>query len=102
VISLLLLALLAPPAWAELGRLFHTARERAALDGARARNVVEAPQAPASANAPQTYQGYVKRSDGFTQHWIDGKAGARPVAGLKPGQRRVDGRVLEAYAPPAE
>jgi hypothetical protein len=98
-----LLAALALPASAELtGRLFHTAQERAALDGARVRNVVEAPLAPVSADAPQSYQGYVKRSDGFTQHWVNDNASARPVAGLKPGQRRVDGQVLEAYAPPAE
>lgn len=95
--ALPLLVMCAAPAHADLGRLFHTPAERAALDNARVRNVVEAPRLPAAAILPQAYQGYVKRSDGFSQHWVDGSPAGDAAPGLKPGQRRVDGQVRESY-----
>jgi hypothetical protein len=65
------------PAGAEsLGRLFHSAAERSALDSMRKAKLQ--PQKPAAPRPPepQTAQldGYVLRSDGRSTLWVNGSA----------------------------
>lgn len=91
-------AIAAPPA--DPGYLFYTPAQRTQLEQARARNITtQRVGAPASEPAPLRYDGTVIRSDGRTTHWIDGRPQAAPggAAGLKPGQVRTDGRILEPY-----
>jgi hypothetical protein len=95
-------ASLAAPA--ELGRLFYTPAQRAQLESARAHTVTHGAhpsQAPSPDRAapPLRFDGVVTRSDGKSTRWVDGKAqlGASGLAGLKPGQIRLDGRVVEPY-----
>jgi hypothetical protein len=131
-LCLLLLALSAAPVWAAdagLGRLFFTPTERQALEEARRRNIraevqatAEKPARPPIRNV--TVSGLVRRSDGESTVWVNGKPvdGAtadglkvRVTAGqgtvivhepekgntvrLKVGQRAdiVTGRVEEGY-----
>lgn len=78
------LALLAVPtaqsAEPQLGRLFHTPSERAALEDARRRNIraeeraVEATKQPRPPRARVvTVNGVVQRSDGEAYAWVNGK-----------------------------
>lgn len=71
----LLLALMpaGPAAAQELGRLFFTPEQRAALDARRAARL---PDTPAAAVASPTTRvdGYVKRSSGKSTVWVDGDA----------------------------
>lgn len=85
-LPLLLLALTCGSALADaqLGRLFFTPAERKALEDARRRNVraeLEAEEAASRPKAPRprsvTVQGVVRRSDGESTVWINGK----PVEG---------------------
>jgi hypothetical protein len=59
-----------------LGRLFHSAAERSALDSVRKAKLQ--PQKPAAPrpSEPQTVQldGYVARSDGKSTIWVNGSA----------------------------
>jgi hypothetical protein len=95
-------ASLAAPA--ELGRLFYTPAQRAQLEAARPHSVTQdsrpsqAPR-PDSTPAPLRFDGVITRSDGASTRWVDGKAqlGTSGIAGLKPGQVRVDGKVYEPY-----
>jgi len=71
----LLLALLpaGPAAAQELGRLFFTPEQRAALDARRAARLPDKPAA--AAESPTTrVDGYVKRSSGKSTVWVDGEA----------------------------
>ena len=71
----LLLALLSagPTAAQELGRLFFTPEQRAALDARRAARLPDKPAA--AAESPTTrVDGYVKRSSGKSTVWVDGEA----------------------------
>jgi hypothetical protein len=80
-LCLLLLALGLSPAWAEdasLGRLFFTPAERQALEEARRKNI----RAEVQAAAPKpvrppvrnvTVSGVVRRSDGESTVWVNGK-----------------------------
>jgi hypothetical protein len=82
------------------GRLFYSPAERAQLEAARARNVIEPRQAGAElAPLPQRFDGVVIRSDGRSTSWVNGQpqVGAPGVSGLKPGQIRADGHVYEPY-----
>jgi hypothetical protein len=99
-----LMTLCLPLTPAELGRLFYTPAQRAQLETARAHTVTQGAhpsQAPSSdrAAAPLRFDGVMTRSDGKSTRWVDGKAqlGASGLAGLKPGQIRLDGRVVEPY-----
>jgi len=89
---------------ADLGRLFYTPAQRAQLESARPHAVTlgthpsQAPN-PDSAITPLRFDGVMTRSDGKSTRWVDGKAqlGTSGVAGLKPGQIRLDGKVVEPY-----
>lgn len=89
---------------AELGRLFYTPAQRAQLEAARPHSVTQGTrpsQAPSPDNAPAPlrFDGVMTRSDGTSTRWVDGKAqlGTSGIAGLKPGQIRIDGKVVEPY-----
>ena len=59
-----------------LGRLFHSAAERSALDALRkdkAKPQKPAPPVPADQPAPRL-DGYVVRSDGTSTLWVNGSA----------------------------
>ena len=73
----LLLGVGPTPASAEsLGRLFHSAAERSALDSMRKAKLQ--PQKPAAARPPEPQSaqldGYVVRSDGRSTLWVNGSA----------------------------
>jgi hypothetical protein len=71
----LLLALFpaGPAAAQQLGRLFFTPEQRAALDARRAARLPDKPAA--AAESPTTrVDGYVKRSSGKSTVWVDGEA----------------------------
>ncbi|HYC34874.1 MAG TPA: hypothetical protein VEC19_00500 [Usitatibacter sp.] len=61
--------LVAAPAGADLGKLFHTPQERAQLDKLRRGEPVEA---PAVAARKARITGFVRRSDGRNTVWING------------------------------
>jgi hypothetical protein len=71
----LLLALLpaGPAAAQELGRLFFTPEQRAALDARRAARLPDKPAAVAESPTTRV-DGYVKRSSGKSTVWVDGEA----------------------------
>jgi hypothetical protein len=70
-----------PPACAQqIGRLFHSAGERAALDSLRkAKSQQQKPVTAKSTSGAQVTQfdGYVVRSDGKSTLWVDGHAVSR-------------------------
>lgn len=70
----LLLALWCLPAPAqEIGRLFFTPEQRAALDARRNARVPDKPApAPAVASPTTRLDGYVRRSDGKSTVWVNG------------------------------
>ncbi len=74
--ALLLVATLAAPAARaqELGRLFFTPEQRAALDARRKARVPDKPAAAAMASPQTRVDGYVKRSGGPPTVWINGDA----------------------------
>ena len=82
LIAILLVATCLDRARAEsLGRLFHSAAERSALDALRkekSKPQKPAPPLPAESPAPRL-DGYVVRSDGSSTQWVNGRAvtGAR-------------------------
>jgi hypothetical protein len=58
----------------ELGRLFFTPQQRAALDARRKARVPDQPAAITAAESPSTrLDGYVKRSDGESTVWLNGQ-----------------------------
>jgi len=71
----LLLALMpaGPAAAQELGRLFFTPEQRAALDARRAARLPDKPAAVAESPTTRV-DGYVKRSSGKSTVWVDGEA----------------------------
>lgn len=71
----LLFALLGagPAAAQELGRLFFTPEQRAALDARRAARLPDKPAAVAESPTTRV-DGYVKRSSGKSTVWVDGEA----------------------------
>jgi len=71
----------------ELGRLFFTQEQRAALDARRKARVPDKPAAAAVVASPTTrLDGYVKRSIGPSTIWVDGES-------LNETPRERDGRV---------
>ena len=81
LVAALLVAVCLDPARAEpLGRLFHSAAERSALDAMRKeKSKLQKPEPPLPATerpAPRL-DGYVVRSDGGSTLWVDGRAVTR-------------------------
>jgi hypothetical protein len=58
----------------ELGRLFFTPEQRAALDARRKARVPDRPSAAVVASPTTTLDGYVKRSGGRSTVWVNGEA----------------------------
>ncbi|GHD61723.1 hypothetical protein [Jeongeupia chitinilytica] len=83
-LALLLLALCAQAddGW---GTLFTSPAER----GGRS-------QASVAGGANERFDGEVRGPHGVSR-WVDGEWRSSPPAGLRPGQRRVDGKVREVY-----
>ena len=74
LLALLLALLPAGPAVAqELGRLFFTPEQRAALNARRAARLPDKPAAVAESPTTRV-DGYVKRSSGKSTVWVDGEA----------------------------
>ncbi|HEV8106897.1 MAG TPA: hypothetical protein VGP97_05175 [Burkholderiales bacterium] len=58
----------------ELGRLFFTEEQRAALDARRKARTPDRPAAPAAVTSPSTrVDGYVRRSGGPSTVWVNGE-----------------------------
>ena len=76
--TLILLAFIAstqPASAQELGRLFFTEEQRAALDARRKARTPERPATPAAATSPSTrLDGYVQRSGGPSTVWVNGES----------------------------
>jgi hypothetical protein len=70
---LLALSPAGPAAAQELGRLFFTPEQRAALDARRAARLPDKPAAVAESPTTRV-DGYVKRSSGKSTVWVDGEA----------------------------
>jgi hypothetical protein len=95
---LLLVALalpLAPAQAQELGRLFFTPDQRAALDARRKARVPDKPTAVTVISPTTRLDGYVKRSDGPSTVWVNGEGllETSPEAPRIGATRRDDGRV---------
>ena len=95
---LLLLALALTPATGqaqELGRLFFTPEQRAALDARRKARVPDRPAAAPAAASPTTrLDGYVARSGGRSTIWVNGESLQDGSAeALRDPNRGGDGRV---------
>lgn len=72
--ALILFLLTQPCAAQELGRLFFTPDERAALDARRRARVPDKPAAAVVASPTTKLDGYVKRSRGPSTVWVNGEA----------------------------
>jgi hypothetical protein len=72
--TLILFLLTQPCAAQELGRLFFTPDERAALDARRRARVPDKPAAAVVASPTTKLDGYVKRSRGPSTVWVNGEA----------------------------
>jgi hypothetical protein len=94
----LLAALSGPVAAQELGRLFFTPEQRAALDARRAARLPDKPTA--ARESPTTrVDGFVARSSGRSTVWVDGEAladGAQPE-GLRVQRGRDAGKVTVIF-----
>lgn len=62
------------PAAQELGRLFFTPEQRAALDARRRARIPDRPAAPALISPTTRLDGYVKRSSGLPTVWVNGES----------------------------
>ena len=97
-LALVILALALAPAPVraqELGRLFFTPEQRAALDARRKARVPDKPAAERPASPTTRLDGYVKRSDGPSTVWVNGEGllETSPEAPRIGATRRDDGRV---------
>ena len=72
--ALILFLVTQPCAAQELGRLFFTPDERAALDARRRARVPDRPAAVVVASPTTKLDGYVKRSGGPSTVWVNGEA----------------------------
>jgi len=94
---LLLACTLAAPALQaqELGRLFFTPDQRAALDARRKARVPDRPNAPTVVSPTTRLDGYVKRNEGPSTVWVNGDPllETSPEAPRIGANRRDDGRV---------
>lgn len=79
----------------ELGRLFFTPEQRAALDARRRARVPDKPAAQTTVSPTTRLDGYVKRSDGPSTVWVNGEGllETSPEAPRIGAARRDDGRV---------
>jgi len=79
----------------ELGRLFFTPEQRAALDARRKARVPDKPAATTVVSPTTRLDGYVKRSQGPSTVWVngDGQLETSPEAPRIGANRRDDGRV---------
>lgn len=88
----------APAGAQELGRLFFTPEQRAALDARRAARLPDKPTV--ARESPTTrVDGYVARSSGRSTVWVDGEAlpdGAQPD-GLRVQRGRDSGKVTVTF-----
>ncbi len=86
---------LAPAQAQELGRLFFTPEQRAALDARRKARVPDKPAAAAIASPTTRLDGYVKRSSGPSTVWVNGEGllETSPEAPRIGATRSDDGRV---------
>lgn len=84
--ALLFAAVAASAAAQELGRLFFTPQQRAALDDRRKARVPDKPAAAATADPVTRVDGYVKRSRGPSTVWINGE----PLPDSAPESPRID------------
>ena len=96
--ALIFLAFIAstPPASAqELGRLFFTEEQRAALDARRKARMPDRPTRPAAVASPTTrVDGYVQRSNGPSTVWVNGESlGVEGSDAPRIESGRRDGRV---------
>lgn len=73
-IASILFTAMQPCAAQELGRLFFTPDERAALDARRRARVPDKPAAVVAASPTTKLDGYVKRSRGPSTVWVNGEA----------------------------
>lgn len=85
---------------ADLGRLFYTPAQRTLLDGARRQNVsieVGKDETTEAAAAPQTLSvnGMVRRSDGKTTVWVNG----RPISDQASAGLTVSGGTVRIAVP---
>lgn len=82
----------------ELGRLFFTPEQRAALDARRAARLPDTPTAVRESPTTRV-DGFVTRSSGRTTMWVDGEAlmdGAQPE-GLRVQRGREPGKVTVTF-----
>jgi hypothetical protein len=86
---------LAPAQAQELGRLFFTPEQRAALDARRRARTPDKPAAAAIASPTTRLDGYVQRSSGPSTVWVNGEGmlETSPEAPRIGATRRNDGRV---------
>ena len=79
----------------ELGRLFFTEEQRAALDARRKARMPDRPATPASVTSPTTrVDGYVRRSGGPSTVWVNGESlGVEGTDAPRIESGRRDGRV---------
>jgi len=95
-LALLVALLLAQSAGAqELGRLFFTDDQRAALDARRRARVPDKPAAAVVASPTTRLDGFVKRSQGPSTVWVNGEPLQESV---RPGGRSVSVPVGDAGA----
>ena len=96
-LALCLAALVAAPALQaqELGRLFFTPDQRAALDARRKARVPDKPAAATVVSPTTRLDGYVQRSQGPSTVWVNGEGllESSPEAPRIGVTRREDGRV---------
>jgi hypothetical protein len=98
--TLAALLVLAPPAAAqELGRVFFTPEQRAALDARRKARVPDKPAAATVASPTTRMDGFVRRSGGPTTVWLNGESvpeNAPEAPRLQPGRSGVSINVGES------
>lgn len=81
IFTITLLCVAADAAAQELGRLFFTPEQRAAMDARRKARVPDKPAAAAVASPTTRLDGYVRRSRGPSTVWVNGESvDARPGA----------------------
>jgi hypothetical protein len=94
LVFLVFAAAAAPALAQDLGRLFFTEEQRAALDARRRSRTPDKPVAPAVASPTTRVDGYVRRSGGPSTVWVNGESlgvEGRDAPRIESGQR--DGRV---------
>jgi hypothetical protein len=96
-IFLLLFSLSTPGAAQELGRLFFTPEQRAALDARRQARVPDKPAAQAVGSPTTRLDGYVKRSGGPSTVFVNGEAVLEGSVSVGEGSARRELRPGEVF-----